>query len=121
GEGEAGTGKEVGARAVHALGPRAREPFIPVNCAAIPESLAESEFFGHARGAFTGALDSRPGALRLADGGTLFLDEIEDLPLSLQAKLLRVVQDGEVRPLGGTTARRVDLRLIAASDRELSP
>jgi DNA-binding NtrC family response regulator len=118
-EGETGTGKEVVARAVHALGARARATFIPVNCAAIPESLAESEFFGHARGAFTGALESRPGALRLADGGTLFLDEIEDLPLSLQAKLLRVVQDGEVRPLGGSTARRVDVRLVAASNREL--
>ncbi len=118
-EGETGTGKEVVARAVHALGPRARAPFIPLNCAAVPESLAESEFFGHARGAFTGALDSRPGALRLADGGTLFLDEIEDLPLPLQAKLLRVVQDGEVRPLGGNTAKRVDVRLVAASNREL--
>jgi DNA-binding NtrC family response regulator len=118
-EGETGTGKEVVARAVHALGPRARAPFIPLNCAAVPESLAESEFFGHARGAFTGALDARPGALRLADGGTLFLDEIEDLPLPLQAKLLRVVQDGEVRPLGGNTAKRVDVRLVAASNREL--
>jgi DNA-binding NtrC family response regulator len=118
-EGETGTGKELVARAVHALGTRARGSFIPVNCAAVPESLAESEFFGHARGAFTGALDSRPGALRLADGGTLFLDEIEDLPLSLQAKLLRVVQDGEVRPLGGSAARRVDVRLVAASNREL--
>ena len=118
-EGETGTGKEVVARAVHTLGPRARAPFVPVNCAAVPESLAESEFFGHARGAFTGALDARPGALRLADGGTLFLDEIEDLPLSLQAKLLRVVQDGEVRPLGGSSAKRVDVRVVAASNREL--
>jgi DNA-binding NtrC family response regulator len=118
-EGETGTGKEVVARAIHALGARARAAFVPVNCAAVPETLAESEFFGHARGAFTGALESRPGALRLADGGTLFLDEIEDLPLSLQAKLLRVVQDGEVRPLGGSAARRVDARLIAASNREL--
>ncbi len=118
-EGETGTGKEVVARAIHVLGPRARGPFVPVNCAAVPETLAESEFFGHARGAFTGALESRPGALRLADGGTLFLDEIEDLPLPLQAKLLRVVQDGEVRPLGGSAARRVDARLVAASNREL--
>jgi DNA-binding NtrC family response regulator len=118
-EGETGTGKEIVARAIHALGPRARGPFVPVNCAAVPETLAESEFFGHARGAFTGALESRPGALSLADGGTLFLDEIEDLPLSLQAKLLRVVQDGEVRPLGGSATRRVDARLVAASNREL--
>src|SRR5262245_20796511 len=118
-EGETGTGKEVVARGIHALGARERGPFIPVNCAAVPETLAESEFFGHARGAFTGALESRPGALRLADGGTLFLDEIEDLPPSLQAKLLRVVQDGEVRPLGGSTARRVDVRLVAASNRDL--
>ncbi len=118
-EGETGTGKEVVARAVHALGRRASRPFVPVNCAAIPETLAESEFFGHARGAFTGAMEARPGALRLADGGTLFLDEIEDLPLSLQAKLLRVVQDREVRPLGGSTAKRVDVRIVAASNREL--
>jgi DNA-binding NtrC family response regulator len=118
-EGETGTGKEVVARAIHTLGPRGTRAFVPVNCAAIPETLAESEFFGHARGAFTGALESRPGALRLADGGTLFLDEIEDLPLALQAKLLRAVQDGEVRPLGGSTARRVNVRLVAASNREL--
>src|SRR5437867_10626612 len=119
-EGETGAGKEVVARDVHGLGRRATGPFVPVNCAAVPESLAESEFFGHARGAFTGALQERPGALHLADRGTLFLDEVEDLPLPLQAKLLRVVQDREVRPLGASVARRVDVRLIAASNRDLA-
>jgi DNA-binding NtrC family response regulator len=118
-EGETGTGKEVVARSVHAFGARSERPFVPVNCAAIPESLAESELFGHARGAFTGAVQDRPGALQLADGGTLFLDELEDLPLALQAKLLRVVQDGEVRPVGSATAQQVDVRLLGASNRDL--
>jgi DNA-binding NtrC family response regulator len=118
-EGETGTGKEVVARGIHTLGARAGRPFVPVNCAAIPEPLAESEFFGHARGAFTGAVQERPGALRHADGGTLFLDEIEDLSLALQAKLLRVVQDREVRPLGSNSTRRVDVRIVAASNRDL--
>jgi two-component system response regulator AtoC len=104
---------------VHALGRRAGGPFVPVNCAAIPETLAESEFFGHARGAFTGAVQERPGVLQLADRGTLFLDEVEDLAPALQAKLLRVVQDREVRPLGASTLRRVDVRLVAASNRDL--
>ena len=118
-EGETGTGKEVVARALHAMGRRAAGPFVPINCAAVPETLAESEFFGHSRGAFTGAVAERPGALQLADRGTLFLDEIEDLPLALQAKLLRVVQDRQVRPLGASTARRVDVRIVAASNRAL--
>jgi transcriptional regulator with PAS, ATPase and Fis domain len=118
-EGETGTGKEVVARAVHAASRRAAAPFVPVNCAAIPESLAEAEFFGCVRGAFTGAVQERPGVVELADRGTLFLDEIEDLSGALQAKLLRVVQDREVRPLGGRTFRRVDVRLVAASNRDL--
>src|SRR5438046_8724559 len=118
-EGETGTGKEVVARAVHALGRRAAGPFVPVNCAAVPETLAGSECFGHARGAFTGAVQERPGVLQLADRGTLFLDEVEDLAPALQAKLLRVVQDREVRPLGASSVRRVDLRIVAAANRDL--
>jgi DNA-binding NtrC family response regulator len=118
-EGETGTGKEVVARAVHALGRRAAGPFVPVNCAAVPETLAESELFGHARGAFTGAVQERPGVLQLADRGTLFLDEVEDLAPALQAKLLRAVQDREVRPLGASSVRRVDVRIVAASNRDL--
>ena len=118
-EGETGTGKEIVAQSIHMLGRRARAAFVPLNCAAIPETLAESELFGHSRGAFTGAVQDRAGALVLADGGTLFLDEIEDLPLPIQAKLLRVVQDGHVRPLGAPRPRRVQVRLVAASNRTL--
>jgi DNA-binding NtrC family response regulator len=115
-EGATGTGKELVARAVHALSARRVRPFVPVNCAAIPEPLAESEFFGHARGAFTGAYREKDGLFEAARGGTLFLDEIEDLPLLLQAKLLRVLQDMEYRPVGANVTRRADVRIIAASN-----
>ncbi len=118
--GESGTGKELVARAIHHGSPRASGPFIPVNCVAIPGELAESMFFGHLRGAFTGATADRKGWFELADGGTLFLDEIGDMPGTLQAKLLRVLEDGEITPIGATQPKRVDVRVITATNADLS-
>ena len=117
--GENGTGKEVLARAIHAESPRARGPFVGVSCAALPESLIESELFGHEKGAFTGAAQTRKGRFELADGGTLFLDEISELTPSIQVKLLRVLQERSFERLGGTKTLTVDIRLIAASNRDL--
>lgn len=117
--GPSGSGKEVLARFIHQASPRARQPFVAVNCAAIPEALLESELFGHRRGAFTGALQDQPGLIRSADGGTLFLDEIGDMPAALQVKLLRVLEERSVCAVGATRAEKVDIRLISATHRDL--
>lgn len=117
--GESGTGKELAARLIHELGPRCDKPFVPVNCGAIPEQLMESEFFGHKKGSFTGAVHDKDGLFKAADGGTLFLDEVGDLPLTMQVKLLRAIQEKSVRPVGSQTEIKVDVRVLCATHRDL--
>jgi transcriptional regulator with PAS, ATPase and Fis domain len=117
--GESGTGKELVARALHQNSPRAEKPMITFNCAAMPEQLLESELFGHERGSFTGATAAKPGLFEMADGGTLFIDEIGEMPLAMQPKLLRVLEDGSLRRVGSIQERRVDVRVITATNRNL--
>jgi transcriptional regulator with GAF, ATPase, and Fis domain len=118
-EGESGTGKELFARSLHALSERSTQPFVAINCAAIPETLLETELFGHEKGAFTGAVARKPGKFEMAHRGTLFLDEIGDLPLSLQAKILRALEERRFERVGGTASVQVDVRLVAATNRGL--
>jgi two-component system response regulator PilR (NtrC family) len=118
--GESGTGKELVARLIHDQGPRAENPFVPVNCGAIPSELMESEFFGHRKGSFTGAVSDKQGLFQSAEGGTLFLDEIADLPLHMQVKLLRVIQERSVRPVGATQEVPVDVRILSATHKDLA-
>jgi transcriptional regulator with PAS, ATPase and Fis domain len=117
--GESGTGKELLARALHSRSPRARGPFVTINCSAIPEALLENELFGHRQGAFTDARKDQPGLFQAADHGTMFLDEIGDMPPALQGKLLRVLQEKEVQPLGASAPVAVDVRIVAATHRDL--
>ncbi|MGQ9425504.1 sigma-54-dependent transcriptional regulator [Gilvimarinus sp. F26214L] len=118
--GESGTGKELVARAIHEQGPRAAEPFVPVNCGAIPGELMESEFFGHRKGSFTGATADKQGLFQAANGGTLFLDEVADLPLDMQVKLLRAIQEKAVRPVGSQQEDRIDVRILSATHKDLN-
>jgi len=117
--GESGTGKELAARLIHELGPRSDKPFVPVNCGAIPEQLMESEFFGHKKGSFTGAVQDKDGLFKAADSGTLFLDEVGDLPLAMQVKLLRAIQEKSIRPVGSQTETKVDVRVLCATHKDL--
>lgn len=118
-QGESGTGKELAARQIHSLGPRSNGEFVPVNCGAIPSELMESEFFGHKKGAFTGANEDKQGFFQAANGGTLFLDEVADLPLTMQVKLLRAIQEKKVRPIGSQNEIDVDVRILSATHKDL--